>query len=253
MFCGIYSIKNTMNGKRYIGQSFDIDRRTKHHFANLICGRHVNSHLQGAFNKYGADCFEFCILELVSEEMLDIRERAWISYYKSDHAFFGYNMDGGGRSNRIMSIITKRKMSVSRRNRPPVSDETRLKLSISGKGRIVSDATKKKLSESNKGQGKGRKLPESVRQKMSASRMGRVFSDESRKKMSESRMGYVPSEAMRKKLSDANKGKVVSEETKKKISLTLKGRLMSSDTRKKLSSSVKTMWAKRKNRSFENV
>ena len=50
---GIYQIKNTVNGKVYIGQSIDTIKRYDAHWNMLKQGKHFNKHLQRAFNKYG--------------------------------------------------------------------------------------------------------------------------------------------------------------------------------------------------------
>ena len=60
---GIYEIRCTVNGKRYIGSSATIDLRFISHRSALRCGRHHNRPLQSAYQKYGADAFEFVIVE----------------------------------------------------------------------------------------------------------------------------------------------------------------------------------------------
>jgi len=35
------------------------------HFSKLRCNKHVNQHLQNAWNKYGKESFEFEVLETV--------------------------------------------------------------------------------------------------------------------------------------------------------------------------------------------
>lgn len=60
---GIYSIKNKVNGKIYIGQSTDIIDRLRHHLSELRHNRHSNSYLQRSFNKYGEENFEFDVVE----------------------------------------------------------------------------------------------------------------------------------------------------------------------------------------------
>lgn len=87
-------IRNTINGKRYIGQSKDIKWRWMHHRCDLNAQCHPNKHLQGAWNKYGAEAFEFLIIEQTSPEELNERERFWITYYDSVNT--GYNFDYGG-------------------------------------------------------------------------------------------------------------------------------------------------------------
>lgn len=56
---GVYQIYNTVNGKRYIGSSIHIEQRFKEHLRNLRANKHVNAHLQSAWNKYGEHSFVF--------------------------------------------------------------------------------------------------------------------------------------------------------------------------------------------------
>ena len=62
---GIYQITNVFNGKKYVGSTVDFERRWKRHLDNLRKGRHHNSRLQRAYNKYGEGVFEFSVLEYV--------------------------------------------------------------------------------------------------------------------------------------------------------------------------------------------
>jgi len=91
---GIYQIKNSVNGKCYIGQSKDIKNRFMRHKANLRHNNHVNKHLQAAWNRYGEKVFEFNIIEECCANELNVRESYWIKFFKSDSS--GYNMDSGG-------------------------------------------------------------------------------------------------------------------------------------------------------------
>ena len=87
-------IENTINGKKYIGQTKDIKHRWMHHKCDLNAKCHPNRHLQGAWNKYGEDSFKFSVLEETSLERLNERERYWITFYDSVNT--GYNFDYGG-------------------------------------------------------------------------------------------------------------------------------------------------------------
>ena len=62
--CGIYCIRNKINGKFYIGSSINCYKRIKsHHFARLKAQTHTNPHLQASFNKYGKLAFEAFVVE----------------------------------------------------------------------------------------------------------------------------------------------------------------------------------------------
>lgn len=104
---GVYSIQNVNNGKRYIGCSTNIYGRWANHRYMLKNHKHENSHLQGAYDKYGADSFEYTILEECSSNVLQQREEYWITYYNSKKQ--GYNMcDGGGKLTNPTSDVRKK-------------------------------------------------------------------------------------------------------------------------------------------------
>ena len=46
---GIYKIENKVNGKVYIGQSIDIEKRWKNHISYLNKGIHRNKHLSQSY------------------------------------------------------------------------------------------------------------------------------------------------------------------------------------------------------------
>lgn len=93
---GIYSYKNKINGKRYIGQSINITRRKYMHEYNATHNKttEYNSQFHKALRKYGYDNFDFEILEECSKEELNEREIYWIKYYSSYKN--GYNATPGG-------------------------------------------------------------------------------------------------------------------------------------------------------------
>ena len=67
MRSGIYQITNSVNGKRYIGRSTNLQERWKVHLSRLRHNTHHNYHLQAAFNKHGESAFAFSVLEYVEE------------------------------------------------------------------------------------------------------------------------------------------------------------------------------------------
>lgn len=62
MHAGVYAITNRFDGKCYIGSSVNIDARFKQHQALLRKGTHHSAKLQRAWDKHGADAFEFAPL-----------------------------------------------------------------------------------------------------------------------------------------------------------------------------------------------
>lgn len=94
--CGIYCIECKIDGKKYIGLSRDIYERWKQHKKELKCNRHINRHLQFAWNKYGEENFSFYILEECVSEILGEREIYYIQKYDSLNQSAGYNLTSGG-------------------------------------------------------------------------------------------------------------------------------------------------------------
>lgn len=98
--CGIYCINNVINNHKYIGQSVDIYTRWSKEKRLLNKEEKAwNIYLQYAWKKYGAENFEFYILEECDKSMLDEREMYWISYYHTyinDIDCCGYNGTCGG-------------------------------------------------------------------------------------------------------------------------------------------------------------
>ena len=114
IICGIYCIENTMNGKKYIGQSVDIFKRWRQHRGELNIGTHHNSRLQNAWNKYGKECFKFYILKECQDEELNDYEKTLIVQY--DTYKNGYNLDLGGTDRSRFTEELKKKISSTRLN-----------------------------------------------------------------------------------------------------------------------------------------
>ncbi len=217
--CGIYGLRNKIDGKWYIGQSVNIGWRKYLHFWHLKRGNHRNHHLQSAFLKHGTDCFEFHLLERVPEDMLDIRERAWIARCNSANREHGYNLDAGNGANRQRSEETLRKISLAHTGLR-YSAESRLKMSLAKKGKPHPHSleTRRKLSLALKG------------------KPGCPHSPESRLKVSLALKGHPVSAETRQKISKANKGRIISLEWRRNIVLAIKNRPpVSAETRLKMS------------------
>lgn len=88
---GIYKITNKFNGKAYIGQSNDIERRFKEHQQK---GESSRIPLDIAIQKYGKDNFVYEIIEECSLEELNQKEQYWIITLNTIEN--GYNCSTGG-------------------------------------------------------------------------------------------------------------------------------------------------------------
>ena len=93
---GIYKITNLINGKCYIGQSINIEKRWKDHqiVATNPNDNGYNYPLYKAIRKYGQENFSWEVIEECDQNLLDEREVFWISYYDSYNN--GYNQTLGG-------------------------------------------------------------------------------------------------------------------------------------------------------------
>lgn len=120
---GIYVIKNTNNGRVYVGSTGKLLKRWNQHKYNLKNGTHFNSYLQNAWNKHGEKSFVYEIVEMCDKNLLLDREEFWIKSlhsYKDDN---GYNLCKTPRASRLgckatPETIAKMSKSLSGKNHP---------------------------------------------------------------------------------------------------------------------------------------
>lgn len=208
---GIYCIENQKNGKKYIGQAVDIERRFKLHKSKLRNGKHSNEHLQRAWNKYGEPAFLFYVIELCDKSSLSEKEIYYISLLKTYDN--GYNMTFGGEGTRGYFHTDEYK-------------EHMRKLSI---GRTFSDETLQKMSDAKRGkatQYKSQETKISAYKKVSEKLKGKEFTDEHKANISKAKKGKSPWNKGLKFPPEAHPmyGKHLSESAKQKISCANKGR-----------------------------
>lgn len=87
MTCGIYGIKNKINGKIYVGKSVNIEFRFSQHSSELKHNKHKNGHLQNSYNKHGKEFFEIIILEVATKQNLSILEQKWIDSFSKEKLY----------------------------------------------------------------------------------------------------------------------------------------------------------------------
>lgn len=94
---GIYKITNLINGKSYIGQSVNIQKRFNAHKSAAFNPNNKNYDfpLYRAIRKYGIENFKFEVLEECNESDLNDREIWYISKYQTLNKN-GYNQVDGG-------------------------------------------------------------------------------------------------------------------------------------------------------------
>lgn len=157
---GIYCIENLINGKKYIGQSIDINSRWKKHKSELNNHKHFNEYLQKSWDKYGPSNFVFYVLENCDIDQLDEKENYYIGFYNTLDRDEGYNLMSGGTFGRKYSEESSMKKSKSLMGHT-VSEETREKISknhadVTGNkngmyGKRHTEESKLKVSKANKG------------------------------------------------------------------------------------------------------
>ena len=197
---GIYQILCKPTGKVYIGSATDLIHRKSQHVSDLSKGKHRNSRLQNAWNKYGKNAFEFSILEICSKESLINREQ--------------YHLD-------ILWTLGKE----HRFNIVPVAG--------SNLGMIHSQDTRARISKAKKGASLNftQDQIEKFRQDMLGNTfaLGYRHTEESKAKISRASKKQVFTEERKTRISQALRGNkncvghACSEETKSKISVANKG------------------------------
>lgn len=113
----IYRVKNTVNGKEYIGQH---DGSKAHYFAG---GKAINQ----AIKKYGKAAFrrEIVVFGDFTKEELDELEIYYIEYFQTympDYPEKGYNLTrgGGGKRGEVPSLQTRKLISANSANKRAV-------------------------------------------------------------------------------------------------------------------------------------
>lgn len=153
MISGIYQIRNITDDKVYVGSSVNIQTRFNTHKMRLRKNVHHSKLLQNAWNKYGEDNFIFEIIEVTQINQLLLREQFYLDLKKVCMKEFGYNINPRAGSNLgiKLSDSTKRKMSIAKTGKIR-SDSSKLNMSIAAKNRKpISDETRKKMSDSRLG------------------------------------------------------------------------------------------------------
>jgi group I intron endonuclease len=131
---GTYQIICKENGKKYVGSSLNVKARLTGHRSYLRRNAHGNIHLQRAWNKYGENCFIFEPIELIDDADVEIIRKLEQDILDS------YS---GERWGLLFNIYPTVDMTV-------MAEETKAKLKGVNIGRIPSEETRKKLSISGK-------------------------------------------------------------------------------------------------------
>ena len=192
----IYMYTNKINGKRYVGQTKNFNKRHKQHIVqskNKDYISHYNMPFHIAIRKYGIENFEIKILaeNIESEEKINEYEIFFIKRYNTlANNGNGYNIASGGfldfrlGKNEYELEQWKNNLSNSHIGKK-LSDETKQKLSEISKGKKLSDETKQRMSESKKQE----KNPMYGKTGENHHFYGKHHTEETRKKISENKKG----------------------------------------------------------------
>lgn len=216
----IYKTTKLITGKIYIGQSI---RNIQNSFGYFGSGIYIKN----ALKKYGKDQFK-------KEILIEVFDQLWLDYYEEYYIKYfnslipnGYNIAKKSKGHGKWSDETKLKIGKTSKGRF-LSDESKIKISNSLKGHFVSDKTKLKIRKTSK----GRKHTKESKIKISNSLKGRIPWNKGLKNV------QIISDETRKKLSNAGKNRKFSKKHKENLSKSLKGRILSNEWKEKIRKTI---------------
>lgn len=147
-YCGIYLIRNTVDGKVYVGQSSHINRRWREHKKAMRLG--YKSYLHDAMRKHGLDAFEHVVLELCDFDAMDEREAHWMATYCCHDETKGYNYRPAGQAKQAMTPEARARISARLKGKkmPPERVE---QMRVASTGRPCTEGAKQKLRDFHTG------------------------------------------------------------------------------------------------------
>lgn len=199
MNTGVYQILNKVNGYKYIGSAaLSFDKRFAQHRHLLAKNKHHNNKLQNSYNKYGKDSFEFSILQYCPPELC-INKEQW--FMDVEKPYFNIYLIAGSALG-VKHTEAQREANRQRSLGRKASEETRLKISLSNKGKGGTKRKGIKLSEEHKAKMRkariGKKLNETTREKISkalkggkGTMLGRFHKEETKIKIKNSNYKFI--------------------------------------------------------------
>src|SRR5258706_9893255 len=124
---GIYIILHKKSGKIYLGQAQNVRIRWNQHRSALKRGNHDNRYLQRAWDKYGAEAFQFKILERCAVDQLDSRENHFLEIFMPKGICYNIAPNAGTSRGIVRSEETRTRISAAHKDMRH-SDETRRKI-----------------------------------------------------------------------------------------------------------------------------
>jgi group I intron endonuclease len=223
---GVYQIRNTINGKVYIGSATRrIAGRWIEHRKHLKKGIHHSRHLQRAWDTHGQDAFVFEVIENCAAEDCICIEQKHIDSKAAAKKGTGYNIAPfAGNCRGVQHTIETRKKLSAARTGAKATPEARRNMAAAAVGKPKSAQAIEKTANAHRGVPKS----EAQRQKISLALKGRKLTVEHAKKSAESRRGKPLSLSHKQKLSTSGKARPPrSEEWSKKIAAANTGKKQS--------------------------
>jgi group I intron endonuclease len=186
----IYKATNKTNGKCYIGFDSNWPKRKFDHLSN----QNKKNKFYNAIRKYGCDNFSWEIVYQSKERThtLNVMENYFIRENNSYNN--GYNSTFGGEGRKgSLSQETKLKMSLSKLGKK-ISEETKNKISVTNKGHYVSEETRLKMSLSKLGKKQKfirEPISEETKLKMSLAKLGKPLSEKHKENIRLCRIGKI--------------------------------------------------------------
>ena len=230
METGIYKITCISNNRIYIGSAQNIQIRWNKHLNDLKNKKHINIHLQRAYDKYGINDFLFEIIENCDKQELLIREQYYLDTLNPEfnigkHSSGGDNLTKNPNKEEIINRIKK---TINNNISSMTEDERREKWGKSGElnpnygnkwDDIKKDISRKlnigrmptnrgKTNIEIYGEKKAKEMSEKL-SKIASERIGdknpfynKKHSQESKNKISQKRIGKKPSNRIRISVND---------------------------------------------------
>lgn len=147
---GIYCIENLINGKKYVGQGQNVEKR-------MVDPHYECKILNNAFKKYGKHNFLKKVIEYCDVDDLDDREVFWIKQLKSHISEHGYNVGFGGSAPMRGRRHSPESIEKIRAYKPTEETIERQRIASTGEnnpmfGRKHSEESNRKNSESQTGE-----------------------------------------------------------------------------------------------------
>lgn len=173
---GIYWIRNTVNGKCYVGSAVSFRRRKYEHYSYLRRGKHHCQHLQHAWDKYGEEAFVLEPLLVCGKDQLLFYEQRAID---SIHPEYNAARVAGNTLGVRLSADVCARMSDYRKGRKQAPEHVAAR-ATANRGKKRTEATKEKIRSAA---AKRKHTAETI-EKLRAISTGKRLSAETRAKIS---------------------------------------------------------------------